>query len=332
MKRESNITSRAGSAINAFIRADLGPLIALLFIVITFTVLDNQFSGGRFATVRNLRVILNDTAYVAIAALGMTMIIISGGIDLSAGTAISLAATALALLLKADCPVVVALLLTVATGCVCGMVNGLLICTLRVAPFIATLGTMTIFLGVGNLLSDETSVSPKLTQIPDWLRYLTSPLQAISVGVIVTVVLAALVAALLRYTVLGRHIFALGSNESTARLCGIPVGLTKVLVYSIAGGLIGIAGIYFFCGLKTANPNDGIGVELKVIAAVVIGGGSLSGGRGTVIGTMTGALIMSVIESGGTQLDMSTSIQRIVLGVVIIAAVAVDQYRMRRET
>jgi ribose/xylose/arabinose/galactoside ABC-type transport system permease subunit len=148
-------------------------------------------------------------------------------------------------------------------------------------------------------------------------------------GVWLALALSALLAAVLRWTVFGRYVFALGSNEQTARLCGINVTLVKIVIYSLAGLFVGIAGMYQFARLSVGNPTSGIGLELRVIAAVVIGGGSLSGGQGSVLGTLTGAAIMGVIASGCTQLGLSNPIQDILLGVIIVAAVMLDQLRHR---
>ena len=142
--------------------------------------------------------------------------------------------------------------------------------------------------------------------------------------------MALVLSLVLRYTMFGRHVFALGSNEQTARLCGLNVPALKVAVYTLSGLFIGLAGVYQFAKLKVGNPTSGLGLELKVIAAVVIGGASLSGGRGTVLGTLTGALLMQTIASGCTQLGLSNPVQDIILGVIIVAAVTVDQFRQSR--
>jgi ribose/xylose/arabinose/galactoside ABC-type transport system permease subunit len=225
-----------------------------------------------------------------------------------------------------------AIAMCVATGLCCGLLNGILIVALRVVPFIATLGTMTFFLGLAMIVADETSVRPSGLQIPSWLGELSTvrPEPAwllVSKGVWLALILALLVAIVLKYSVFGRHVFALGSNEATARLCGINVPLVKISVYSLAGVLIGVAAVCFFARLNSGNPTAGTGLELKFIAAVVIGGGSLSGGRGTVLGTLAGTAIMGVIASGGTLLGLSNPAQYIALGVIVIAAVAVDQLR-----
>lgn len=324
-----------------FVRAELGPLLALLLLILIFTIADHFWGGGRFASVRNVRVVLNQTSIVAVASLGMTIIIISGGIDLSAGTALTLCATVLAFCLKRDLDPWLAIGCTLLVGCACGLLNGAMISLLRVVPFIVTLGTMTIYLGIGKIICAESTIFPRRDQIPDWLHSLCSTrapdliagvVPKVSPGVLYAALLGILVALILRYTVFGRYVFALGSNESTARLCGINVPLTKTLVYMVAGVLAGIAGIYQFATLKIGNPVEGVGLELQVIAAVVIGGGSLNGGRGSVLGSLTGAAIMSVIRSGCDQLSVPNPYQEIIIGLIIIAAVAIDQLRQRRWT
>jgi ribose transport system permease protein len=316
-----------------------GPLLALAMVTIGFAIADNIWGSGRFTEMRNLRVILVLTAPVAVAALGMTLVIIIGGIDLSAGTASILCATVLATSINFGIPVVGAVALALLVGLTCGLFNGLLIGLLRIAPFIVTLGTMTIYLGLAKQLAGGSTVFVDRAAIPGWLLNLTSTMPPhwygwfpnIALGVWGALGVALLIGGLLQYSVLGRHVFAIGSSEPTARLCGVNVLQTKLLVYAIAGLLIALAGIYSFSLVKIANPMDGIGKELKFIAAVVIGGGSLSGGRGTVLGTLAGAAIMGVIASGCDLLEISNSMQDVMIGVIIIAAVTLDQFRRRRQ-
>ncbi len=315
----------------------LGSFLALAVVVGFFAVADSlQENSGNFLSVRNLRTISAQTATVAVAALGMTVVIISGGIDLAAGTALALAATVLAWCLENDYHAIVAVAAGLGTGCLTGFVNGILISSLRVVPFIVTLGTMTIYLGIAKLIAKETTIRPDLArQVPEWLENLLSTQRealwwGLPSGVWLTLVLALLLSLVLRQSVFGRYVYALGSNEATARLCGINVWSTKICLYAMAGFFVGVAGMLQFSRLSSGNPTSGIGMELKIIAAVVIGGGSLSGGRGTVLGTLTGAAIMAVIASGCTQLGLNNPIQDIILGVIIIAAVTLDQLRQRR--
>lgn len=316
----------------------LGPLLALVVVTLGFAVADQVWGQGRFIEIRNVRVILVFAAPVAVAALGMTLIIITGGIDLSAGTASMLCATVLACALNADYSIAAALLLAIGTGAVCGLLNGLFIGVLRIAPFIVTLGSMTIFLGIAKHMANSSTVFVDRASVPEWLSKFTSTAPPhwigwfpnIPTGVWFALLSAVVVAVILQLTVFGRHLQAVGSNEATARLCGVNVFATKVWVYALGGVLFGIAGIYSFSLLRMANPTEGIGKELKFIAAVVIGGGSLSGGRGSVLGTLAGATIMGVISSGCDQLGIRNATQDIMIGAIIIAAVTLDQIRNRR--
>ncbi len=320
----------------------LGPLFALVLVILVFGVADRWKNGdeSQFLTAGNARTVSAPVATVFVAALGMTVVIIAGGIDLSAGTAQSLAATVLAWGLMQSSLAArnpwAAISLTLGTGIACGFVNGAVVGWLRVVPFIVTLGTMRAYLGFGNALAHETTLRPDITsQVPLWLQHwLSVRAEALywgfPLGVWAALALAIVTAGLLRYTVFGRHVFALGSNETAARLCGINVIGMKIAVYSLAGLFFGIAGLYQFSRLSVGQPTSGLGVELRVIAAVVIGGASLNGGRGSILGTLAGAAIMGVIDSGCTQLGLSNPVQDIVLGVVIVAAVIVDQIRERR--
>jgi ribose transport system permease protein len=329
------MTSR-GAKVWSLLASQFGPLLALVVVFCFFAVVDAfQPGGGRFLSLRNLQAMLISSAPVVTAALGMTVIIIAGGIDLSAGTAVALSATVLAWVLIQGGSITLALASCLVTGCAAGAVNGIMVSALRVAPFIVTLGTMTAYLGAAKLVADETTVRPPLDTVPAWMNGLAMPSPdpawlLVAPGVWLMLILAAIVSVILRYTVFGRHVFALGSNEQTARLCGLNVPALKIAIYTVSGLFIGLAGVYQFAKLKVGSPVSGVGLELKVIAAVVIGGASLSGGRGTVLGTLAGALLMQTIVSGSTQLGLSNPVQDIILGIIIVAAVTLDQIRQRR--
>jgi ribose transport system permease protein len=315
----------------------LGPFLALALVVGFFAIADALINDpANFLSVRNLRTISAQTATVAVAALGMTVIIVSGGIDLAAGSALALAATVLAWCLANDYHAAIAVIAGLGTGCLAGCVNGVLISVLRVVPFIVTLGTMTVYLGVAKLVAGDATIRPDLTrQVPRWLQDLTSTQHetlwwGLPSGAWLALILSLSLALLLRQSVFGRYVYALGSNEATARLCGINIWANKIAVYMLSGLFVGVAGMFHFSRLSSGSPTSGTGMELRIIAAVVIGGGSLSGGRGSVLGTLTGAAIMAVIASGCTQLGWENPIQDIVLGVMIIAAVTFDQFRQRR--
>ena len=339
----------ARRTLKSIFQSQLGPIFALIFILLLFALADNKWSSGNYLSARNFRVMMNSAALIAVPALGMTIIIIAAGIDLSAGTALTLCGTVLATQLKyaavaAGEPgftwvILQALFLTILTGCLCGFVNGGLISLTKVVPFIVTLGTMTIFLGIGQIISAESTVYADGKNIPRWLsdfcytgsnsdRYLNfGEFPNVPNSVILALVLALGVALLLRYSVFGRNTFAIGSSESTARLCGVNVPLTIVSVYTLAGFFVAIGGLLYYANVKNGNPSDGMGKELEIIAAVVLGGGSLSGGRGSILGTLIGAIIITAIRSGCAQLSIPNTYTHIIIGGIIIIAVIVDQLR-----
>jgi ribose transport system permease protein len=319
----------------ALLNTTLGPLFALMLVWIVFAALDfMRPDGGNFAKPRSFQNLAVNTAAVAVPALGMTVIIIAGGIDLSMGAAMALAATVAAYGLLNGCTTGEAIALALLTGVVAGTINGALISAMRIVPFIVTLGTMMIFQGAGRWLAGDTPIRPPRATFESIAQFRTPypdpAWQLFSPGVWLMLLLAVIVSLVLRYTVFGRYVFALGSNEATVRLCGINVPLVRVAVYALGGLFAGIAGIYQFTALGQGNPMGGVGKELRIIAAVVVGGGSLSGGRGSVLGTLSGAAIMAVIDHGSTLLGIDDMYQDLLIGAIIIAAVALDQFRQRK--
>ena len=286
--------------------------------------------GPQFLNAANLELMARQTAIVAVAALGMTMVIVAGGIDLSVGSVIALSTVVTALFLRDGSWPLIAATGAVAAGAACGLMNGLLITSLRVVPFIVTLGTMLLLRGAAKGLSDERRLEAPITWLNGLLRTVRSgDGLLLPWGIWIVVLLAVLVAITLQYTRFGRHLFAIGSNERTARLCGVRVERRKIAVYTIAGALAGLAGVLEFSRLSVGDPTVAVGAELGVIAAVIIGGGSLSGGKGTVIGTLAGAAIMTVIQIGCSQHGLPNWVQEIVTGTIIVFAVALDRLRSR---
>ncbi len=331
-----------GSVVRRIVSA-AGPLLALIAVIAFFAIADSMQGGaGNFVSASSVRLVGVQSIKVGIAALGMTMIIIAGGIDLSAGTAAALSGCVAALALDNGWSIGGAVSMAILCGATCGFVNGSLISMLKLVPFIITLGAMTIFMGIGKTIAEDGgTITPPYESIPDWLPTMVTqfpdPLWIIEPvlpnfgwGVWLTLALAILVAVMLHKTVLGRYIFAIGSSEPTARLCGVPVITTKILVYTLAGALVGIAGVVDIARLGKGDAAAGLGLELEIIAAVVIGGGSLSGGRGTVLGTLCGVLIMGVINLGCTSLGLENQVENILLGTIIIAAVYVDRLRTQK--
>ena len=310
----------------------IGPVLALAAVYGLFVMI----APPSFATPRNMEMIARQTTIVGVAALGMTMVIISGGIDLSVGSIVALSTVVIAWLLQyAGAAPLTAALGGVAASAFFGLVSGMLITRLRVVPFIVTLGMMLVVRGVAKGIGREQ----KIDVDPERLRWLEELLASLPKerswmllppGVWLLIILAVGMAALLRYTRLGRHTFAIGSNEQTARLCGVAVERVKVLVFTLCGAFAGLAGLMQFSRLTVGDPTVAVGLELNVIAAVVIGGGSLSGGEGSILGTLVGALLMTTIASGCTQMGLPNWVQEIITGAIIVVAVAVDRLRHRR--
>lgn len=305
----------------------VGPLLALCVVYLLFVALAPE----TFARVDNLTTMARQTVVVGIAAAGMTLIILQGGIDLSVGSSVALSTVVVALALRAGAPGLVAVAAGVGACSLAGFSNGALVTGLGISPFIVTLGTMSALRGLAKGLADEQKIDAPARGLDGLLAPLSPGMRwaVFSPGVWVMLVCAVVVAATVRYTRFGRHVVAIGSNEATARLCGVPITRTKLLVYGAAGALAGLAGVMEFSTLTVGDPTDSIGLELEVIAAVVIGGGSLSGGEGSVAGSLIGAALMTVIRTGCTHLGIDNWVQEIVTGAIIVAAVAVDRLRSR---
>jgi ribose transport system permease protein len=305
----------------------LGPLLGLIVVVVLFALM----RPGTFLTFDNAELILLQTAVVGTAALGTALVIISGGIDLSIGSNIALCTVAIALLLSHGLPPLIAAAGGVLTGALCGLVIGLLITRLQLSPFIVTLGMWGALRGAAKGLAGETMVQAPTT----WLNGLLNTLRPdqrwmlVPPGVWMMLLLAVAVSAALRYTRVGRHIFAIGSNEQTARLCGVRVEPTKLLIYTVAAAFAGLAGVLQFSYLTVGDPTTADGYELAAIAAVVIGGASLNGGQGSIFGSLIGAMIMTTISNGCTKVGLANWVQEIVTGAIIVFAVALDRFRHR---
>jgi ribose/xylose/arabinose/galactoside ABC-type transport system permease subunit len=304
-----------------------GAILGLLLVYFFFAALAPE----SFSSLRNLETIARQTAIVGIAALGMTLVIISAGIDLSVGSIIALTTVVIAWCLETGMNPLVAAIAGVLMAALCGLMNGFLITRLQVVPFIVTLGTLLLVRGVAKGIAHEQKIDAPLSWLTELLAILPPGQRwmLFPPGVWLMIFLAVLVAALLKFTRLGRHIFAVGSNERTARLCGIHINRVKLLVYSISAAFAGVAGVMQFSRLTVGDPTVAVGLELDVIAAVVIGGGSLSGGEGSILGSLIGALIMTVIRSGCSQMGLPNWVQEIITGVIIVLAVALDRMRHR---
>jgi ribose transport system permease protein len=322
------VKTKAGGRVLAILNL-IGPFIGLVLVLALFSAIPDV--QQRFLRAANFRSVATQSVIVALGALGMTLVIISGGIDLSAASNIALASVIAAYAINAGAPPPVGALLGVLTGGLVGFVNGGLITRLRLIPFIVTMGMMGIARGAAKWIAGNQKIDAPLTWInelmaksprPSWL--LMAP------GIWIMILLAGVMALVLRSTVFGRHVFAIGSNESAARLCGVRTDATKVAVYTISGLFCGLAGVMEFSRLTVGDPTVAGGLELDIIAAVVIGGGSLSGGEGGILGTMVGVFIMSFLRNGCTMMGWPNYIQEIIIGAIIVAAVSLDRIRHRR--
>jgi len=306
----------------------LGPFIGLVLVYLFFALI----GPDSFTSIRTLQTIARQTAIVGTAALGMTLVIILGGIDLSVGPIVAMTSVVVALVLNGGGGPAAAIVMAMLVCALTGLTSGTLVTRLKVAPFIVTLGMLLLVRGVAKGLAKEQKVDAPLTWLVELLASLPPERSWMIVppGVWMLALLAVATAVVLRYTRLGAHIFSVGSNEKTARLCGVQVERVKVIVYTLTGAFAGVTGVLQFSRLTVGDPTVAVGLELDVIAAVVIGGGSLSGGEGTVTGTLVGAFIMTVIRAGTSQVGLPNWVQEIVTGTIIVAAVAIDRWRHRR--
>lgn len=304
----------------------IGPAFGLLLVIGIFTLLMD--TPSRFLSPNNLRIVLSQTVIVAIGAIGMTMIIISGGIDLAVGSTIALTGVVTALGINAGMPPSLALALGIVVGGLVGVINGFVVTRFKVVPFITTLGMLGIGRGVAKWLANQQTVNMPGTWLNELLVMFPNPSWLlVAPGVWITIVLAILAAIVLKRTVFGRRIFALGSNEAAARACGIATDRLKIWIYGLAGLLFGLAGVMQMSRLRQGDPTVAAGSELDIIAAVVIGGGSLNGGEGSIIGSMIGALIMAFLRNGCQQVGWPNYVQEIIIGAIIVIAVAIDRWR-----
>ena len=294
--------------------------LALLFVILSI-------ASPYFLTTTNLASVIRQTAVINIMALGMTLVIVSGGIDLSVGSILAFSGVVGTMTMVSGGSVPLGIAAGIVAGTLWGCANGLMIASLRLPPFIVTLGTLGIVRGLTLVISGGLPV----VGLPKEHGFLGEGTIGPAPFVLVILLLCAIITHFaLRSTKLGRYTYAIGSNEAAAIYAGIPVGRYKVAIYAICGMLTGLAGMIETSRLMTGQPTAGISYELQVIAAVVIGGGSLTGGEGTVIGTLIGAFIMGLLSNGSDLLGVNPYWQQVIIGAVIILAVALDEARKRR--
>jgi ribose transport system permease protein len=300
-------------------------LLPFLTLIVLFALL--AVASPNFLTAVNLSSVVRQTAVINIMSLGMTLVIISGGIDLSVGAILAMGGLMGTMAMQAGLPISAGIAIGISTGLFWGGVNGTLVTRLRINPFIVTLGTLGIVRGLTLIISNGLPVH----QVPREFSFLgEGTLLGVPFVLWILVGCAVLTHLVLEHTRLGRYTYAIGSNPEAAVFAGVPVKANITAVYAIAGMLTGLAGMIEASRLMTGQPTAGAGYELQAIAAVVIGGGSLHGGEGSVVGTLIGAFIMGLLSNGSDLLGISPYLQQAIIGAVIILAVTVDEVRKRR--
>jgi ribose transport system permease protein len=303
-----------------------GPLIGLVLLCAVFAVLSPYF-----LSIRNALNVIDQVTVLGIMAIGMTAVIVIGGIDLSVGSTLALSMMCMGWLANdKGLAFPIAIVLAVIVGGLCGLGNGLLITRAKLPPFIATLAMMTIARGLANIITN----GEQIVGYPDWFTALSTQRNFgfLSATVALFIVLLIVSWIVLQYRAVGRNLYAIGGSREVARLAGIHVNGLTTGVYVIAGLLSGVAGVVFAARLDSSQPSAGLGYELDAIAAVVIGGASLSGGIGGIGGTVVGVLIIGVLHNGLNLVGVSPFIQQIIVGAVIAIAVAFDSLRRREQS
>ena len=297
-------------------------VLALLLLILFFGV-----SSENFFSVVTFTTILNQLPALTVVTVGMTLVLIVAGIDLSVGSVLGFSATVIGVAVVGwGLPLPVACLAGVLTGLVCGAINGAFVAGFRLPAFIVTLGMLEMARGMAYIVNDSQTV-----YIGASIQQIALPLPGIGVSAALLIALLVVAAGqfLLTRTVMGRHLVAIGSNEQAARMSGINARRYRLVVLSLSGALAGLGGMFNAAYLGSADPNAGIGLELSAIAAAVIGGTSLMGGRGSVLGAFAGVLIISILQNGLAQVGVSEPSKRLITGAVIIIAVLIDRWRQQ---
>jgi len=302
------------------------PTVGVLAIILIVFFAFLTIATDKFLTVSNLSNLARQTSIVGIIAVGMTFVIIFAGIDLSVGSVLALGGIVGSMIMRADHSILLSILAAIAVGVVVGLVNGVIINDLKVTPFIATLGMMYIVRSLVLLITNASYISP----LPkSFVNFAADSYFFIPTLFLIWLIIVIVAYVVIKYTSLGRNIFAIGCNRECARLSGINIRKNTYIVYIIVAALASFAGVLTAGRLATGLPMAGVGYELQVIAAVVVGGGSLSGGEGTIIGTLLGALLIATIGNGGNLLGVNPQILNIIVGVLIIVSVYIDQLSKR---
>lgn len=297
------------------------PLVSLMILCLLLSL-----RSKNFATQGNVISIASQTAVVAILAVGETVIIIAGGIDLSVGSVLALAGMVAGLLMRAHVPVLLAVLAAIAVGVTSGSLAGSLTAKTKIPAFITTLGMMGICRGAALLLAKHFHGGTPVFELPRSFVHLGDG----ALILIPTLVVALAGHILLHFTRLGRHLYAIGGNTEAARLSGLPVAREVLFTFCLSGALAAFGGVLHAARISVASPTEGTGYELDAIAAAVIGGASLMGGEGTVVGTLIGAVLMSVLRNGLNLMNADVDWQQVVIGALVVLAVLYDHLRRRR--
>jgi ribose transport system permease protein len=282
-----------------------------------------------FLTINNIMGVSRTISITAIMAIGMTMVIITGGIDLSVGSVMGISSLMTALMFQEGYSTLFAVSVGLLVGIIVGLINGLLITQINLPPFIATLGTLSIGRGAIYIITKGFPITP---DIPDSYTFIGQGyIGFVPIPVVGMVALMLIFSVIMSRTRFGRHVYAIGGNETAARLSGVKTNLTKIMVYVLSGTISAVAGIILFARLSSAEPASGFGAELEVIAAAAIGGASLAGGSGSIIGAIIGAALIGVISNGIVLLNINTYAQQAITGIVILLAVSIDMWRSKRK-
>lgn len=306
--------------------SELTTVIALIILMAVITIINSNF-----LTANNLLNLLLQVTSNALIAFGMTFVILTGGIDLSVGSILALSSALTAGLLGSGMPVALAILISLILGCILGMMNGLLISYGKLAPFIVTLATMTIFRGATLVYTNGNPITKGLSDTFLFQFLGQGYIVGIPFPVIIMFIVFIILYVLLHKTAFGKSVYAIGGNEKAAYISGVKLNKVKIIIYSISGMMASISGLIITSRLSSAQPTAGASYEMDAIAAVVLGGTSLSGGKGRILGTLIGALIIGVLNNGLNIIGVSAFWQQVVKGVVILIAVLIDRFKVVKQ-
>jgi len=320
--REKKMMAKTKKSTGRFKEVNI--LLVLVFLVISFTILNK-----RFISIENISNLLRSTSIIGVVAIGMTFVIISGGIDLSVGSIVALSSVIAAKLMTSGVPIYLSIIISLVTGAIAGLIMGVIIYEAKVPPFIVTLAGLVVFRGTAMLLTS----AKKIIRLPEsFTHFAVIKVLGLPAMAIVWLLLIAIGVVVARFTVFGRNIYAIGSNQEAARLSGINIRASIYKVYALCGFTSAIAGILMTARLAGGSPSAGSGYELDAIAATALGGTSLTGGIGGVFGTFFGTMIIATISNGGNIMGINPFVLEIIIGILIVLAVVFDHIRKRRGT